>query len=109
MRLEDCIKAFSKPELVTGDDRWHCPKCKTRRDAEKSIGIWKLPRILVIHLKRFYFEGCQDTYWCHTVSVFTAFSPNRIGECDSYCSIYCVYGTRRKWYSNCNSTGTETQ
>ena len=31
----------------------------------------------------------QDTYWCHTVSVFTAFSPNRIGECDSYYRIYC--------------------
>ena len=33
----------------------------------------------------------QDTYWCHTVSVFTAspFSPNRIGECDTYCRIYC--------------------
>ena len=25
----------------------------------------------------------QDTYWCHTVSVFTAFSSNRIGEYDS--------------------------
>ena len=31
----------------------------------------------------------QDTYWCHTVSVFTAFSPNRIGEYDSYCRVYC--------------------
>ena len=31
----------------------------------------------------------QDTYWCHTVSVFTAFSPNRIGEYDTYCRIYC--------------------
>ena len=31
----------------------------------------------------------QDTYWCHTVSVFSAFSPNRIGEHDTYCRIYC--------------------
>ena len=31
----------------------------------------------------------QDTYWCHTVSAFTAFSPNRIGEYDSYSRIYC--------------------
>ena len=30
----------------------------------------------------------QDTYWCHTVSAFTAFSPNRIGECDSYYRVY---------------------
>ena len=26
----------------------------------------------------------QDTYWCHTVSVFTAFRPNRIGEFNTY-------------------------
>ena len=36
--------------------------------------------------------AAQDTYWCHTVSVFTAFRPNRIGKYDSryriYCSIY---------------------
>ena len=31
----------------------------------------------------------QDTYWCHTVSVSTAFSPNRIGEYDSYCRTNC--------------------
>ena len=38
-------------------------------------------------------KGCgrivsQDTYWCHTVSAFTAFSPNRIGEYDSHYRIY---------------------
>ena len=27
-------------------------------------------------------------YWCHTVSAFTAFSPNRIGEYDTYYRIY---------------------
>ena len=30
----------------------------------------------------------QDTYWCHTVSVFTAFNPNRIGEYNTHCRIY---------------------
>jgi len=40
----------------------------------------------------FNLAGCgvlsQDTYWCHTVSAFTAFSPNRIGEYDTYYRIY---------------------
>ena len=44
------------------------------------------------------------TYWCHTVSVFTAFSPNRIGECDSYCSIYSSTSCNTNWYSDCNSS-----
>ena len=33
----------------------------------------------------------QDTYWWHTVSVFTAFSPNRIGEYDTYCRTTVVF------------------
>ena len=32
----------------------------------------------------------QDSYWGHTVSVFTAFSPNRIGEYDTHCRITVV-------------------
>ena len=46
----------------------------------------------------------QDTYWCHAVSVFTAFSSNRIGEYDTYCRIYCSTNCNTNWYSNCNST-----
>ena len=58
----------------------------------------------------------QDTHYCHTVSDFTAFSPNRIGEYDSHCRVYyhsllylLVYDTRRKWYNVCNSTWTENR
>ena len=50
----------------------------------------------------------QDTYWCHTVSAFTAFSPNRIGEYDSH-TYYCCTNCSTNWYSDCNSTWTETQ
>jgi ubiquitin C-terminal hydrolase len=55
--MEQCLQAFSKAEMLTGTNKWHCPKCKHDRDAKKTIQIWRLPRILVVHLKRFYFEG----------------------------------------------------
>lgn len=55
--LEDCLKLFTKPEKMAGDDKWFCPKCRQRREASKRIQIWKLPRILVVHLKRFQYEG----------------------------------------------------
>ena len=29
-----------------------CPKCRQRREASKTIQIWRLPAILVVHLKR---------------------------------------------------------
>lgn len=56
-RVEDCIRLFTKEERVSGSDRWFCSSCKTHREASKRIEIWKLPPILLIHLKRFSFEG----------------------------------------------------
>ena len=34
-----------------------CPRCKCHRNAVKSLGIWRLPPVLIIHLKRFTFDG----------------------------------------------------
>lgn len=55
--LLDCIKEFSKLEKVSGVNSWYCKKCKTHRDAAKRIDIWRLPPILLIHIKRFAFSG----------------------------------------------------
>ena len=42
---------------MRGASKWHCPKCKMPRDAVKKIVIWKLPPILLIHLKRYAFDS----------------------------------------------------
>eukprot|EP00079_Xenopus_tropicalis_P022925 XP_012814954.1 PREDICTED: ubiquitin carboxyl-terminal hydrolase 8 isoform X2 [Xenopus tropicalis] len=55
--LQDCIKAFAKEEKLTDSNRFDCSNCKTQRVATKKIEIWKLPPILLVHLKRFSFEG----------------------------------------------------
>uniref|UniRef100_A0A8C4Q047 Ubiquitin carboxyl-terminal hydrolase n=1 Tax=Eptatretus burgeri TaxID=7764 RepID=A0A8C4Q047_EPTBU len=55
--LEDCLRQFSQTELLTGSNRCQCSQCKCNRDHEKTLEIWKLPPILVIHLKRFCYEG----------------------------------------------------
>ena len=31
----------------------YCPSCKQHRQASKKLDLWRLPEILVIHLKRF--------------------------------------------------------
>lgn len=51
--LEDCLDEFGKPEILSQDDAWYCPRCKEHRRASKTFEIWKAPDILVIHLKRF--------------------------------------------------------
>ncbi|RWS31583.1 ubiquitin carboxyl-terminal hydrolase 8-like protein [Leptotrombidium deliense] len=55
--LLDCLKLFSEPERMTGEAAWDCPTCKMKRDAVKKITICRLPRVLLIHLKRFSYEG----------------------------------------------------
>ncbi|CAH1789341.1 unnamed protein product [Owenia fusiformis] len=57
--LQDCFKLFLKEEKMTGDSRWNCPRCKCKRDAIKKIDIWKTPPVLIICLKRFWFDSHQ--------------------------------------------------
>ena len=51
------MASFLKAEQMTGSSQWFCPRCKCSRDAVKKIDIWKVPVILLIHLKRFSFDG----------------------------------------------------
>ncbi|XP_038668871.1 ubiquitin carboxyl-terminal hydrolase 8 [Scyliorhinus canicula] len=55
--LQDCLKSFSKEEKLTDNNRFHCSNCRMHRDAIKKLEIWKLPPILLVHLKRFSYEG----------------------------------------------------
>lgn len=44
----------------------YCPSCKEPRQAIKKLDLWRLPEILVIHLKRFsynrYFKNKLETF-----------------------------------------------
>nr|XP_023672879.1 ubiquitin carboxyl-terminal hydrolase 8-like isoform X2 [Paramormyrops kingsleyae]XP_023672880.1 ubiquitin carboxyl-terminal hydrolase 8-like isoform X2 [Paramormyrops kingsleyae] len=55
--LQDCLKLFSKEEKLTDSNRVLCRQCKVHRDATKKLEIWKVPPILLVHLKRFSYEG----------------------------------------------------
>ena len=55
--LEDCLDEFGKPEVLSENDAWYCPRCKEHRRASKTFELWKVPDILVIHLKRFSTQG----------------------------------------------------
>jgi hypothetical protein len=48
----DCMAEFTRTERLTGDSRPYCSDCKQHQDADKTLGLWSTPPILVIHLKR---------------------------------------------------------
>jgi hypothetical protein len=54
--LEPCFDLFTQREKLSATDAWYCIKCKEHREAFKKFDIWKLPRVVVVHLKRFQFS-----------------------------------------------------
>lgn len=55
--LQDCLRLFSKEERLTDNNKVFCRHCKAHRDSTKKLEIWKIPPILLVHLKRFSYEG----------------------------------------------------
>lgn len=65
INLKHCLDLFTKEEVLTGNEKPTCSKCKTKQTCTKRILIQKFPQILVIHLKRFSSGGMSrkvDTY-----------------------------------------------
>ncbi|KAG8996062.1 CSN-associated deubiquitinating enzyme Ubp12 [Tulasnella sp. JGI-2019a] len=51
--IDDCLNEFVKEEKLGEADPWYCPRCKKHQQATKKFDLWKVPDILVVHLKRF--------------------------------------------------------
>ena len=54
--LQQCFDTFTKPERLDEHNMWYCSNCKDHVRAMKTMQLWKLPNILVVHLKRFEFK-----------------------------------------------------
>eukprot|EP01012_Entosiphon_sulcatum_P057250 TRINITY_DN80989_c0_g1_i1.p1 TRINITY_DN80989_c0_g1~~TRINITY_DN80989_c0_g1_i1.p1 ORF type:complete len:631 (-),score=80.81 TRINITY_DN80989_c0_g1_i1:41-1933(-) len=57
VNLADCLASFTAEEQLGEQERWHCPQCKEPRRAFKKFDLWRMPRYLVVHLKRFAATG----------------------------------------------------
>ncbi|GLT88415.1 hypothetical protein SLE2022_064420 [Rubroshorea leprosula] len=54
--LYKCLEGFLQEEPLGLDDMWFCPSCKMHQQANKKLDLWRLPEILIIHLKRFSYS-----------------------------------------------------
>lgn len=69
--LNECVSLFTSQEQLDLNDSWftlikfffynfcifrYCPKCKEHQRAFKKLDLWSLPKILIIHLKRFHYS-----------------------------------------------------
>jgi ubiquitin carboxyl-terminal hydrolase 4/11/15 len=55
--LFDCLRQSALPEKLDRDNTWYCNLCKEHVQATKTYQLFRLPEILMIHLKRFKSRG----------------------------------------------------
>ena len=53
IKLDECLKLFTKAERLTSDNPWYCAKCGKHQEATKQMSLWRLPKCLIVTLKRF--------------------------------------------------------
>jgi ubiquitin carboxyl-terminal hydrolase 4/11/15 len=51
--ISDCLGAFREGERLERDNAWYCGYCKKHQPSLKKIDAYRLPKILIIQLKRF--------------------------------------------------------
>lgn len=54
--VQEALKQFILPEVLSGGNQYHCSKCDKKVDAHKGLKFGKLPYLLALQLKRFDFD-----------------------------------------------------
>lgn len=55
--LEECLKLYWNPETMSEKTGWRCDHCKNVRPATRKMMIFRNPKTLIIHIKRFSYSG----------------------------------------------------
>lgn len=52
--LHECLQSYFSQECINVEDAlWRCDQCNTRTKSDKALKLWRIPKVLVISLKRF--------------------------------------------------------
>ena len=51
--ISELIEKNFQKEILDGDNKFKCAKCQKKQKCDKVVGLYELPKILIIHLKRF--------------------------------------------------------
>lgn len=57
LTLDDCLRFSTQPEKLREENAIYCSNCKAHVQGNKQMSVYRLPRVLIIHLKRFKQAG----------------------------------------------------
>ena len=55
--IDECLEHFTDQEQLDEHNRWICNFCGLKNRALTKTELWKTPKIMVIHFKRFIFNA----------------------------------------------------
>jgi ubiquitin carboxyl-terminal hydrolase 8 len=58
--IEDCLRNVITPTQLDSDNCYECDRCKKQNQSIRKMGVWRLPAVLILVLKRFtavYVDG----------------------------------------------------
>ena len=129
--FQNSLSQFFSVDRLTKDNKYLCPKCKSRQNATKRLSVNQAPRILIVTIKRFDILGRKigraisypaafnlKSFTSSTIDKKTDVQiPNEIYDlygvvihqgASTNCGHYyaCCKGNEGKWY-NCNDSFIE--
>jgi ubiquitin carboxyl-terminal hydrolase 8 len=96
--LYDCFSSFTSYETLDGDNSWYNEEMNKKIAVKKRITFWSLPKILIITLKRFSFDGKKKRQEFVDIPL-TDFSLSK------YVSGYNAKQYKYDLYAVCNHSG----
>lgn len=90
--IQRAMQNYVKSEMLSGNNKYYCESCKQKRDARKSLHIYRPPKVLTLQLKRFEFTPFGGKKLTRNVSYPEKLDLNSI-MCDGQSSpIYNLFG-----------------
>jgi len=59
INLYDCISEFFKTDTLDQQNKYYCQECHILSLAQMRFRITQLPRVLIIHMNRFNYNGTK--------------------------------------------------
>jgi len=100
--LEDCLRKNAEREQLSETDSAYCRKCKEFRCQFKTLSLWTLPEVLIVHLKRFGRDSMQGPL----VKIDCPVTFQKRLDLSRYISRQCPEGSEYEIYGVVNHSGS---
>lgn len=91
--VQALLQNFDQREMLSGSNKFYCNECCGLQEAERSVGLKKLPHTLALHLKRFKYSETKN---CNIKLFNKVHYPLTLDVCstdpDSVCKKYELSG-----------------